>query len=55
MIEIKLSGMCEGCAEGEITVKRYSFVDGMPIYTAHCEHQEACERMNAKLNGEGER
>lgn len=48
MIELKMTGMCEGCPHGEITVERAWAHEprGVTIgfYAVRCEHEEACRR-----------
>lgn len=48
MIELKMTGMCEGCMYGEITVDRIVLyendIEHLFDYIVRCEHQDACRR-----------
>ena len=48
MIELKFSGMCEGCKLADIDIERRSFYAGENvidvIYFVRCEHERQCKQ-----------
>lgn len=51
MIEIKMSGLCEGCDKADLTLdcmELENFYETKKEWTIKCIHNEACERMYAQ-------
>ena len=50
MIEIKKTGICEGCTKAKLFLEddRDSVFDD-PDWRLHCEHEKACERAEKVL------
>ena len=48
MIEIKFTGMCEGCQNADLEVHHLRTSVGYKCLIS-CNHKDACERMKAKM------
>ena len=48
MIEIKFTGMCEGCQYADLEAHRFRTNTGYK-WVVSCDHNDACERMISKL------
>lgn len=48
MIELKFSGMCEGCGCADIEANCVQLISGNKYWTAKCVHYTAC--INARKN-----
>lgn len=44
MIEIKMTGMCEGCEYADLDVGYIDTYDGKRMWVVECRHRAACER-----------
>ena len=51
MIEIKFTGMCEGCQNADLEAHSLRTNTGYK-WIVTCSHNEACERMMAKMEAE---
>lgn len=48
MIEIKYTGMCEGCTCSDLELSDIRSNDGERMWFLHCNHKSACEAMKRK-------
>ena len=48
MIEIKFTGMCEGCQHADLEVHRFR-ADTGDRWLVFCSHKNACDRIMAKM------
>lgn len=57
MIELRYYGICEQCCHADLYLTCEELRSGFNTinhWTARCKHQEACERMYAKMRREAE-
>ena len=59
MIQLKFSGICEGCDKAELKAEAFSYTrDGnseSKFWEVECEHFEACQRMYDLFTGKESR
>lgn len=51
-IEIRFSGMCEGCGKANLSLYSFNSVQGGEKWFIRCTHEDACNRMLKLAKGE---
>ena len=49
MIEIVMTGMCEGCPHADIEIIKLCTVTGEKIWDVVCKHEAACKAMKKRF------